>query len=65
MIDKECPTCEGDGWVATSHKFTCYSCKGSGRLSEEAYKKAYEAEMEMTRNLNNSVRIAEYRAMGG
>lgn len=27
---KICPECDGDGELVTSHRFTCYGCRGSG-----------------------------------
>jgi len=60
-----CPTCDGDGKLATSHRFRCYSCKGVGYIyAKDKYDKAIEGEKETMRNIDRSVRVNEYRRMG-
>jgi len=66
MEPKTCPTCDGDGELATSHVFTCYTCDGTGKVSDpKIYEKALESERECARNMARSVSAMEYRMMGG
>jgi DnaJ-class molecular chaperone len=65
MFDKECPVCGGDGECVTSHRYKCSHCT-HGRITDpQKYEVAMQSAREEARNLANSVRIAEYRAMGG
>lgn len=66
MEAKKCPSCGGCGELATSHRFTCYSCDGAGTISDpEKYRKAVEGEKEYHRNLERNSSAEEYRQMGG
>lgn len=60
-----CPTCGGDGELATSHRFTCYSCEGSGKVDKSREEKLKQDEREMNNAIARSVQVSEYRQMGG
>lgn len=60
-----CPGCDGDGEMATSHRFTCYYCKGKGKLDKEAFESADRQETAVAKRLSRDVSAAEYRQMGG
>ncbi len=62
----ECPTCGGDGELATSHRFRCYTCGGTGKLHcRTTYEAALASEAKSRRHYANLLNASEYRQMGG
>lgn len=65
-FNKECPVCGGSGECATSHRYVCYDCDGTGRIrDEERYNKLVEQEREAWKQYEANLRASEYRQMGG
>jgi DnaJ-class molecular chaperone len=66
MEPKKCPSCGGSGELATSHRFTCYSCDGKGSITDpDRYAEAVRHEQDCYAQLARSVSVSEYRQMGG
>ena len=61
---KDCPVCGGDGELATSHRFRCYDCEGSGKVDEVKYEKLLKQEREVQRHRDANLTAWEYRQMG-
>ena len=62
---KECPVCGGDGECVTSHRWTCYDCEGTGKVTPEKYDILYKQEMEVQKLRDANLSAWEYRQMGG
>ena len=63
---KTCPDCGGDGEQVTSHRYTCYTCHGTGKLpAGEEYDKALEDAKRRQAEWDGRLSAWEYRQMGG
>ncbi len=63
--DKTCPACGGDGEQVSSHRYTCYDCNGTGKVTQEEYDRILKTEAEASRHMADYIRSYEYRKMGG
>lgn len=60
---KICPACDGDGELVTSHRYTCYHCKGTGYISEEDFDRVLQEQIEISKEISKNVRAMENRQM--
>lgn len=65
QADKKCPACHGHGELATSHRFRCDDCNGTGKVNQADYDRLLAEERKYNEIRDRHLSAYEYRAMGG